>query len=250
MKLALIPPIDMLDDTCLTHVQMMLPHLLKFPFYANAYRRLAQDSTQFVIMDNGAAESETFNMEALLFNAMSFNVDEIVCPDALGNALNTFDLTGRFIDLAIKEKWTKGLGVVAQGSTVHEAYDTAVEMIEAFKAVVTAVHIPRLLIKPGRLSARLFLAKRLHDEYPNISIHLLGASPLWCSEIKRAPVYIRSMDTSMPYVYGRARYYVDRQYGTPPPTRGNDESFFTSKWNSPQYSACQYNVETMLKWSK
>jgi hypothetical protein len=157
------------------------------------------------------------------------------------------------MDLIIAEKWNKGVAIVAQGSSVSQAFALVSTLVYTFRPIVTAIHIPRLLINSTNLYTRLDLVRRIYDKYPTMDIHLLGASPLWCGEIEcaaRMYPFIRSIDTSMPYVFGRAGMYIDKEYTNLPLPRGDDSSYFTSRWNNHQYSACQYNVETMLKWSK
>src|SRR4051812_20646349 len=100
MKLALIPPIDLLDRTCETQFQLMLPHLIYDERYAYTYRAHCRDPRQYVILDNGEAEGETIPVWKLASIAMDFGVNEIVLPDTIGNMLDTMEKAEAFIDMA------------------------------------------------------------------------------------------------------------------------------------------------------
>lgn len=250
MKLALIPPLQLLNECTGTQsVQLMLPQLLRDPGYAARYSTLCDDPTQFVIMDNGAAEDNPFDAEQILIIANTFRPEEVVASDIPEDAAATKEATKKFIDLAINSGYDRRLAVVAQGKNIHEAYDLACELIEECK-MVTAVHIPRLHVRPEARHARLDLAGMIHSTFPYIDIHLLGASMWWPQEILEAATnypFIRSMDTSMPFVYAVQEFYVDANIAVPP--RMGNMDYFTSGLTYKQRGIAMYNVKRMQYWA-
>jgi hypothetical protein len=248
MKLALIPPVQWLESfTNMTKCQLMLPQMLRNSAYSFHYSSLCAKLTEFVILDNGAAEKDPFDAEALLLIARHFRVSEVVASDVLGDTAATTIATEHFLNKATELGYEGRIAIVLQGRELEFALNMVFRFIELNKGVTT-VHIPRSLIQVGREWARLDLAAHIHNKYPYIDIHLLGASNLWPKEILEAArnyPFIRSMDTSMPFVCARNYFTIGQERA---PHRDGDSSYFTDTYTRLQYDTARRNVERMLLW--
>lgn len=258
MKLALIPPVQLLNYTEQTNTQLMLPHLLRNSKYAEHYKNLCSFPDQYVIMDNGAAEGSQFDAHQLCIIANEFQVDELVLPDVMGDWPATAGLGIQFLDqyddfgLSLDVK----LGVVAQGRNGKEAFECVREVVSHRPGDIEVIYIPRLLVTPDDLMIRLTLAKEMNRYFAdNYEIHLLGASRHFPNELQIAAQYgdiIRSMDTSMPFVYGRYQYRVTGEAAQviAPPHREKDDDYFFRIWSATEELYAQYNVMDMLSWAR
>lgn len=222
MELALIPPKSLLMDTNRTRMQLMLPQLLDnrpglfITPYSQIYKAHCDDPKQYVIMDNGAAESEQMTNQELLHLVTLYGPDEFAIPDVLGDsdatiakAWNFFSHNQSQLDLLnsnrklMKDANLK-LGFVAQGKTVYDAIRIVDRMTSfTWSDQIKVIYIPRLLVKESdNPQARIEVFNVLWERYKNrFEYHLFGAAPSWPNEITIAGQYkIRSMDTSLPYV--------------------------------------------------
>jgi hypothetical protein len=250
MELALIPPFQLLCDTYLTSMQMLLPHLLSNSEYITYYIAHCTDSDNVVIMDNGAAEQKFFQEENLIEIASGLRVSELVAPDVMADATGTIAMSHAFIQRARYEGLEVPIGIVAQGKNLIDALRCAKELLATTSDIKT-VYIPRLLLKNERPYIRLKLAERIKQYAPEVDIHFLGASTLWCGEILEAARsgLVRSLDTSLPYVYARQRLLLEFD-STPIKHRGGDDDFFTRIWNDDEVTVAKSNVQQVLNWSR
>ena len=251
MKLALIPPLQLLESwTSITEYQLVLPQWLRHPGYARHYQSLCAQPDKFVILDNGEAESNPFDAGALLIIAETNRVDEVVACDVLRDAESSYLRSYAFLNEAEQMDYEGRIAVVAQGKNTFEAYRLAASLIEDNNRI-TAVHIPRLLIRPGHEWARLDLAAKIHTHYPYIDIHLLGASNAFPKEVlvaARDYPFIRSMDTSMPFVYAWHYVSLGKTIEKPPHRDGNPEYFMT-QFVPAQIELAKANAMQMLSWA-
>jgi hypothetical protein len=259
MWLALIPPLAALETTKRTNYQLMLPHLASNHEYSEHYRALCNNASQFVMLDNGIAESNAWPWDHLCEMAWNFGVDEIVLPDVIGDLDKTIQASAAFInDFRRETPLGCGLMFVAQGQNFAECC-RAITWAAA-RPQVTTIGIPRHLLQTtGDHMIRFRLVKyieRVNQEYlfrrpMPIQIHFLGASPLWVREIEVAGHFlrgkIRGMDTSMPFVYGMCNEIISDTVQT----IGRSENFF--EWKSPQdvryREKMDYNVDTFIRWA-
>lgn len=236
MQLALIPPLSRLDDLKLTNYQLALPHLLLLRDkgnYSCAYREAA-DRGDYVILDNGAADSGLWNWHELLALAENINATEVVLPDVIGYPKKTW---------ALVEKVWKDRDTNRKYMYVVHGRDVQVLIADALVALDLGVHtigIPRHLVTTLRFDARIRVAEALLQARPRdeqrygygpytYDIHFLGTNPHWTQEVRFAeellPGEIRGVDTSAPYVYAwkgltlasdeevkRPEWYFDRRY--------------------------------------
>lgn len=219
MRLALIPPIDMLEYTDETDMQLMLPHLLSNDIYRYVYTKHCQDPKQYVILDNGAAEGERIETGDLIKLAHEYDVDEIVIPDVLNDAKATLVEYANFFDYAREDKSLEGLKTmyVLQGNDLGEFFEQArFAATPRFRADV--IGIPRhALTTCNDEYIRYELAHFIRAQGCKREIHLLGGNPSYPSELKKfehtkRTLGIRSTDTSSPFNYASAGAHLHKSY--------------------------------------
>lgn len=255
MKLALIPPVSRLKDTYDTNIQLALPHMLmNNPEYSKHYQELHEKSDQYTILDNGAAEGEHFDNEDLAGLIRSYAPDEFAVPDILADSDSTVASAFHFLlDHAVDlrhEGCTTKFGFVAQGQDVKEACNAVDSIIDsAVGHHIQVIYIPRLLVARAGKSARLDVAEYIYYRYKNtLEIHLFGASVKWPQEIREATKlhYIRSMDTSLPYVYGLAKYVLNDSSKA---EASRPENYFDATFDIAQQAITDANVTTLEAWA-
>lgn len=213
MQVALIPPVRHLVDTQQTHMQLILPHMLQNTEYKNWYNNLrAISSSQYFILDNGAAEGVIINPDHYLDIALSGLVDEIALPDVLYDRVTTVQKCHKFINKYGQQLISSqiGIGYVAQGNSEEDALKGIEEVVTHWGNVITVIYIPRLLVKRFTLTARLNLASKIYERWPNIQIHFFGLNQIWPGEIADAAKLsiVRSVDTSMPYQFAYEKAFM------------------------------------------
>jgi hypothetical protein len=208
VKLALIPPVDLLEWTSETTTQLMLPHMLSNPQYEYTYKMHCKDPSQYVILDNGAAESEQVTAWDLIEIATKYQVDELVIPDVIGNCEATYEMKEAFFRSMKELGYTMGnLGAiefqyVIQGNSLEDFKQSARDAIEDDRIDVIAIPRHALAVVSGRNGQRrkqlaLWIAERTGKP-----IHLLGGSPYFPCELRdngKWPSTVRSHDTSAPF---------------------------------------------------
>jgi hypothetical protein len=251
MKLALIPPIQLLSYTEASDHQLMLPQLLRNNIYSAHYDKLCRTETEFVMMDNGAAEAEPLDPEAVVLIAKQMGVTEVVASDVLRDPIGTRQSIIVFLDAVKKHDYEGRIAIVAQGQK-KQAVDLASEFIEQNLQIRT-VCIPRSIVSMDNPWARLEIAMGIHTRYPFIDIHLFGASNVWPKEVLEVAQnmpFIRSMDTSMPFVYAWSGIELHKDGPViPVPHREGDMSYFTSTWGPDREAIVNKNVNRMLMWA-
>jgi hypothetical protein len=258
MELALIPPMYYLVHTWDMKYHLILPHLLENPGYSEYVEDVCRISDEFVILDNGLAENQQIKPVALIAIGTYYGVDEIVVPDVLGKREASVE---RAVDFMVEldrvredHDYPNSLAFVAQGETVAETTQCAVDYLDnsATGAHVATIMIPRRLVSPEQPHARLQVAQNLYNAgLGGVNIHLLGASKYFPQELRVAArdyPFIRSLDTSMPYVFAQHGVKVDS--GHMPPHRDSSQKYWG--WRPPsQYhrDVVSHNVNTMKRWA-
>jgi hypothetical protein len=262
-KLALIPPIALLDDTLKTSYQLVLPHLLMTRSdYSDHYLKLAESEQHFVIMDNGEAEGQN-NLEALeLFQlAEAYYADEVVAPDSMKDMGETMERTAEFLD-ATEKVWenlqsTKrpvNIGIVAQGKSVHEVTKFVQYFVESdYKNQFTTIYLPRHLVTTlGDIRARITLARELNYKFRLVEkgykVHFLGANhdaPVELMHLAQQVPWVRGMDTSMPFNYAFAGALLGEGHHPRP------ENYFNlTISDAPKPEYIDKNIDVMLRWAR
>lgn len=254
MELALIPPVALLDMTLQTTYQLALPHMFKDPWYEAHYKTLlaAQPIGAHVILDNGAAESEHIDNLDLVRLINELHPVEFALPDVLADTDKTVAQAFHFmLDFADQIPSDVRIGYVAQGTTVKESVEGVRHIIEsAVGDAIRVVYIPRLLLKEsGSREARLEVARQLYVEFPELDLHLFGASVEWPQEVRAAArmPWIRSMDTSLPFNYAINYELIDIE------TAGKinrPKDYFSLELDDRQTALSYVNVETFMEWAR
>lgn len=260
MKLAVIPPVARLSDIQYREYHLLLPQLFdNYLQYETYYTYMPkkkdhkQHSTcdKFYILDNGAAEGEPFGLSELQEMAVDHGgIDEIVLPDKMGDG----ETTQQFLDGVRKEllpAW--GYMYVAHGQSAWEVLNRAAYALQ--HPMVTTIGLPRCLfdtVKQNDYGERLRckLAEELQETIlRDFSVHLLGAHPLWYQEAQQAASskYIRSMDTSLPYVIASHGYMMS---GATPIGLTRKEGYFDWQPTNEEDSKAHFNVQLMDRWVK
>lgn len=218
MELALIPPASnsMLGYAERHEMQLVLPHLTDKKNYYDFMLDM-QGRGDYLILDNGAAEGRRTSDAKLVRLAQDLHVSEVALPDVLYNASETLQRVRNILDdqpLLLSHDRPFNLGFVAQGHTLVQAKWLINRVVQSVGAeeVLTTVYLPRLLVTNNDFYARLTMAEWIHKKYPELQIHMFGTSRLWPKEvlaIKEECPYVRSIDTSAPFVYAQAGMVLD-----------------------------------------
>jgi hypothetical protein len=216
MKVALIAPTSLLEGTkSLTNYHLMLPHLLSTDstYYAH-FKELCKDPNQYVILDNGIAESIYISDDDLLDIVEDMLPNELVLPDQIENAQETiFNSMEMLLNKRISGLLNNGLRTmfVIQGSSPDNAYRC--HSWAVCHPFINTLGIPRWMPSNWELPyIRASIANTITMEltalHANKNIHFLGGNTLCPKEIDvlSNPVttnqkFIRGMDTSLPYVF-------------------------------------------------
>jgi len=250
MKLALIPPIDMLEYTDETDTQLMLPQMITNDVYRYVYQRHCDNPDQFVILDNGIAEGTPISTGQLIVMAHEFGVDEIVIPDHMAEAKATLDEYTSFWDYARESESLSGLRTmfVLQGNNKDEFYALAdIATAPRFKA--TTIGIPRhALTTCHDPLIRLKLAKYIKARNKKKDIHLLGASPEFPGELRnfRHTGLVRSTDTSSPFNYAWAGEILHQSNA---PVR-RPANYFYQPFETFHLDKVEKNIKKIRQWTE
>lgn len=249
MEVALIPPACLVEDTKRTNMQLVLPHMLHNEAYKVQYLEHFEDNNQYVIMDNGAAEDYLVEDDDLAHLAMWYKPNELAIPDVLGERQLTWEAGVRFLStygMSLRHQRIK-LGYVAQGGDPQDALEGVRNMMWMWGWAISTIYLPRLLVRYSDTSARLWLAHRVHEEFPEKEIHLFGAAAGWPGEViyaKNVP-FIRSIDTSLPYSYSFYNRRLRAKAKTPISRPAN---YFDK--TAEEFTHVDKNVERFLEWAK
>jgi hypothetical protein len=262
VSLALIPPHALQFDSIEPGATyLLLPQFFEDPTY-RAYVKQAIETCSLSILDNGAFENvEGFPAERLASLAEEFGIKEIVIPDVLGDRQGTVD---RLIDFALRDlddlshPKPRHMAVV-QGTSYDDCrrcIDQMVEIKDEYALVsLKGFGIPKHLGKTTegneitRSSIRLRLANYIHSKYEGrFQVHFLGANPAWIGELLHLQTYrVRSIDTSLPYVYGLQGLDLNDQYVQDNVDLERHEEYFDFVPDDEQLRLIRGNIEFMKR---
>lgn len=259
VKLALIAPYEMLAQSGAQRYHLMLPHLRNHRMYDDHFGRLCKDPDRYVILDNGVAEGVTLRDSELLAVAGSYQVDEVVAPDVLSNARGTFNRSSQFfrhVNRFGPDDLFK-FGYVVQGRTIDSCYQHMNWVLgEEWSDLISVWHIPRALIQTAMDPfARMNLARWIYSmDQKQRPVHLLGMSPGFPQELKLIRSYagpsgtinIRSLDTSLPYVYALHNAYVEADNN---PVLKRPAKYFETPIMPSTRSIALANCRTLKRWA-
>lgn len=211
MKLALIPPYRYLDKT-VDDYHLILPQYLGDASYKAKYQQHRRQG-HYLILDNGAAEGIHFTVGVIHTIATDMMVNEIVVHDVMNEFYDTRDRVQAWNDYVIPNTFNY-MGVV-QGKTLDECKDCINFYLDV--PWITSIGIPRHLIttvKNAMTEIRISLVLYIREQQGNdISIHLLGTSPDYITELRDWGESfrrhgVRGIDTSAPFNYAMASELV------------------------------------------
>lgn len=247
--MALIPPLAFLDD----YADKPGYYLYLAPMFRNeTYDRFVwRTSTKlsYTILDNGAFEGDTVDDEALMELAIECAASELVVPDVLGDMAATLEKARDFKHLvkSVPNGPEHYMGVV-QGRTVGDCIKCVRGLAEL--DYVTTIGLPKHLLETVRVdSVRIVLTDFIRQRYGDkFEIHFLGSSPVWPQELKSAARRgVRSMDTSMPWVYAlREERLTDTMCSK---DAKRPATYFWLTRSSFSEKLLQENIDVMKRWA-
>jgi hypothetical protein len=222
--------------------------------YTLAYVEAA-NRDHYIIVDNGAAENATVSDIELVSAARRFRASEIVVPDIMRDAEATIARCDIFFKGAKYEldfNTFRFMGVV-QGRNMAEILRCAKHFAKNQR--IRTIGIPRHLItttttKCIRIDVALEIAKQFPDRF---DFHLLGTDRTYLKELFYVGKYhgwIRSVDTSAPYIYSAAGIALPTNPGKPMPIKlRRPDDYFTRPYNI-DLALVKHNVGVLNGWCR
>lgn len=262
MKIALIPPAPSLRRYApLGDMEMMLAHLLDKPGYRDYYRN-AIESGRFVILDNGAHESQREGLDVISMLAMSRSlggVSEIVLPDVPQNARATIEATARAVktlttpsgQAAYAAGGKPNLMYVPQGRTpeswigcLNQLVKLHLNAAEQVKLRKPTIAIAKYYVQAHPASAHV-LYDAIHEAVPyaSVDIHILGwPKNLWMLDSLNRYGKFRSCDSARPFVYANAGQLLEPGGDHVPKYPRRDEFYFDRPLSPDQHQLAMRNI--------
>ena len=242
MKVAIIPP---KAHTGLAEgdYHLILPQLIEEK-KRDAYKLFYKEAKGFKILDNGAAEGKMVKPTRLMEVANYLQVDEIVVPDVLGDAIQSYNLAREFGEIAKDFPWYSYMGVV-QGRDRAEVVQSIHMLMDL--DYVTTLAIPRHLCEKVTKYIRYDIVNALYDEIEQRfgAVHFLGCSS-WAKEaivLRDLPI-ARGIDSSLPIYMGwKGRSIHSDKYIKRP--RG----YFKAVLDEEQQRIANENIEHFRFWA-
>jgi len=242
MRLALIPPDSLAEMMRWTDLHLLLPEQLdRLP------ARFVHSLKGYRILDNGVAEGVHVPMNALLNYVDAYEINELVLPDELEECDQTIANARSYVHLKNQRPHIKLMGV-AQGRTISEV----LKCIRALSYMdhVDVIGLPRVWLSTFDSEMRIRMARLIDQgvECTRKPVHCLGANPVFPQEpmfLVHIPV-VRSMDTSLPFVYGMKRTHLpsDKDLWRP---AGYFEADVISDY---QRGVIEDNVRLYIRWTQ
>lgn len=182
--------------------------------------------------------------EDLIMLANKFGADELVIPDVLGDRMGTLRKTVDFLAHPAVELWQKNLMAVVQGTTWADWKDCIDFYVNEPR--ITTIALPRLLTRHGGQYTRLTLAEEIANKSTK-AVHCLGASA-WVEEVYYLNVQsiVRSLDTSLPYVFAKALQPLSLRRANKYIDRGDHDVYFHQVLTNEQFHFMEANRTNYL----
>jgi hypothetical protein len=251
VRIALIPPFGLVNKYL--HNEPHQHYLFLAPYlngmgnirYKNHVKQACTRGTGYTILDNGAFEGEEVDPYVVDQIGREYGVDEIVVPDVMYDSQSTFELAKAYTAGDRKNY----MGVV-QGKSYDECQELVVKYANETKCeYITVLGLPKHLLKTcNDPYVRIRLTRFIRDNYPSrYQVHFLGQSPLFVKEVQEAQHFrVRSMDTSMPFVYA---FYGINMSGNKVDDRERPENYFRLMARQFDSTLVDYNVHTLMTWA-
>lgn len=258
--LALIPPFQrQFESIRQGGLYLFLPQ----HFHDLAYReyvKKAVETASWTILDNGAFEGDEIGATDLVDMALNMNINEIVIPDALGDSEETYDKLVNSAETLDTDVWAqKRFMTVVQGESFGECcklIDDIVFLKSEYALIgLKAFGIPKHLGKTtkgsewAQDSIRLRLASYIRHKYDRrFQVHFLGANPRSIHELGYLKSFeVRSVDTSMPYVYAFQGLDLSDAYVNEFIDLERQEGYFDSEPDSEQDNLIEGNISYLQR---
>lgn len=203
IRIATILPVPHLHLAAGDDFHLCLAHLLGEAAYSRFFRWQASRPHTYVVMDNGVIETgEPMPIERLADLAYEHQVDELVLPDQLGDAVETLNAAVASIKYLDENNLRGRVMAVPHGQTAEEWAWCVREMLSL---PIDCIGISRTLV-PRLFEARWQALEQVPEllEAAHIDIHLLGCpdSPV---EIGRTAALslgrVRSVDSGVAAIH-------------------------------------------------
>jgi len=200
------------------------------------------------VLDNGAAEGELAAIDQLsrLLDTALFH--EVVIPDKLTNYAWTLEAAKIYKHLKDDFPHVQMMAVV-QGSTLAEITSCYNAYLHSMPWI-DVIGLPRVLNEQFGEQSRLKFVESFQNnpDFNGKPIHCLGAYYNWPEEIRQLKHYpiVRSMDSSMPYVYGLYGMSFDDDIGN----RKRPDGYFDIVPDKVQEECIIDNVVRYIKWAE
>lgn len=249
-KIAHIVPRDSLYLTAGNQYHMCLGQLYKEDkIYAGFFRKRAAEG-KFVLLDNGAAEGTTTELQELFDMAIEMGATEVVLPDKLQDMVETLKRTEeayrKWVDDYVEMPFR--VMAVPQGKDLREWKLCAEKMVEMFPAI-TSFGVPKVLAaNPDTPFARyeaveyLMALLEAKDRQHNTDIHLLGMNepPMVIATIFEDFPQVRGIDSAFAYLCTKVGEPISNLYVERP------ENTHIEFLSDPDYGVRQYINMEML----
>jgi hypothetical protein len=244
--LALVPS-ELIGD-----YHLLLPTLYPEGVYRKYYMKLA--TIDYLILDNGIAESRIVDFPHLLYMARSLGVQEVVLPDVMRNMDKTLRAVAQVFYHAFENRHHFRFMLVCQGVGYGEAVQCAERAMNMFPGIIHSFGVPRHLLHTGG-GTRSLVVEMLRSRFPQMPIHLLGTHPEYpmelfyhAQEFKQCGV--RSCDTSLAWNATKADLDLNMISATTIIERQPIDEFRKGSFAYSKIDLLRDNIRTINDWTK
>lgn len=246
MRVALIPPRGHESTVLLSDIHLVLPlvECRKNPFYRKAYEQ-ARRRGHYIILDNGCAEGRLVDGKVLAEFAAELRANEIVAPDVMAEAEETFTATNAWLNEFPEIADAYNIMGVLQGKKDAE-WQKLLDLFSDMK--IDTIGVPKVHVTGWGVQKRLEIVKYITEQYPNrFKIHLLGLNGAWPLEIRDLewPKEVRSMDSAQPYKVAEMGQMLNSEHSW----AKRREDYF-ERYSNATSSLVETNVRTFLRWGR
>lgn len=170
--------------------------------YCNFYKKKVEDGA-FVLLDNGAAESDQMTLDIMWSVIEKINPSEVILNDCLLDGEETIKRSTEALNF-YKEKGFKGQFLfVPQGKDLQEWINCYEKMD---KTDISTIGVSKFVTSGWKDSNARYKCCEYLSEHGSPTVHLLGCheSITEVAQIALAFNFIRSNDTAIAYIYALA----------------------------------------------
>jgi hypothetical protein len=214
VNIALIAPYSMLAYCDNMQYQMMLPDAaVGSPPYRRRYKRYGSNSAKYLMLDNGAWETEAFPPNDLVSLGIDFQAQEIILPDVISpdpwettRAMDNFFARANLDILSASGRYPK-LAAVVHGRSIVQAKNFVNVVADKYAERIGTFCIAKKLPDHCEdVDARAKVAQYILDHYlGGYDIHLLGYNEHIPGELD---IPARSMDATTPFTWTLGGFHM------------------------------------------